>query len=107
MLLLILDCVVKDNPFSFDFIVSLFHLFCSQRRWPWNVGSLITQLPKNFVLSGIFVLYFFLGRIGFAIFFWSGSVRLCGLLILLILFTTGPQLGLREGANQLNIPIYI
>ena len=34
--------------FSFDFIVSLFHLFCSQRRWPWNVGSLITQLTKSF-----------------------------------------------------------
>ena len=34
--------------FSFDFIVSLFHLFCSQRRRPWNVGSLITQLTKSF-----------------------------------------------------------
>ena len=61
--------------FSFDVIVSLFHLFCSQRHRPWTVGSLITQLPKSFVSNfgsaGRVFLYFF-GQDRFCYIFLDG-----------------------------------
>ena len=61
---------------SFDLVVSLFHFFCSQRHRPWNVGSLITQLPKNFIsnfgLSGKVVLYFFSAESVLLYFFGRG-----------------------------------
>ena len=96
--------------FSFDVIVSLFHLFCSQRHRPWTVGSLITQLPKSFVSN--------FGSAGRVFLYFFGQDRFCYIFLVGVgsaLWSVNPPhpihywstAGAQRGANQLNIPIYI